>query len=82
MDSSVTSAAAPHRDLSEYIKEEPLIALAMATAAGFVLGGGVNRRVGLAMLTIVGQIAIRSVASGMIAAMVTVGNDRKEMRHR
>jgi hypothetical protein len=33
----------------------------VATAAGFILGGGVNSRIGLAMLTFVGQIAILGV---------------------
>lgn len=73
MDSSVKGATR-HRDVSEYVKDEPLSALAMAIAAGFVLGGGVSRRVGLAMLTIVGQIALRSVATSMIGAMVPVCN--------
>jgi uncharacterized membrane protein YebE (DUF533 family) len=81
VDSSANSAAW-HRDVSEYVKDEPLTALAMATAAGFVLGGGVNRRLGLAILTILGQIALRSVASSVIAAMVPVSNDCKRTGHR
>ena len=58
MDISAASAVL-HRDMGEYVRGEPLTALAIATVAGFVLGGGVNRRIGLAMLTIVGRIALR-----------------------
>jgi hypothetical protein len=69
------NSAARHRDVGEYVRDEPLTALAIATVAGFVLGGGVNRRIGLAMLTIVGRIALRGVATGLIVGMVTGGND-------
>ena len=74
MDTSANSAAR-HRDVSEYVRDEPLTALAIAAVAGFVLGGGVNRRLGLAMLTIVGRIALRGVATSLIFGMVTGGND-------
>ena len=59
--------AARHRNVVEYVRNEPLTALAIAAAAGFVLGGGVNRRVGLAVLTIAGRIALSSVATILIA---------------
>ena len=71
-------------NLGEYIREEPLTALAIATAAGFVLGGGVTRRIGLAVLTMVGQIALRGVATNLIVGMVTGGYDsvgRDSTRH-
>jgi hypothetical protein len=61
--------------VGEYVRDEPLTALAIATVAGFVLGGGVNRRVGLAVLTIAGRIALRSVATGLIVGMVTGTHD-------
>jgi hypothetical protein len=63
--------------VSEYVREEPLTALAIATIAGFVLGGGVNRRIGLAMLTIVGRIALRDVATSLIVGMVTGSRDNR-----
>jgi len=63
------------RDVAEYIRDEPLTALAIATAAGFILGGGVNRRIGLVMLTIAGRIALRGVTTSLIAGMVTGGHD-------
>ena len=63
------------RHVSQYIKDEPLTALAIAAAAGFVLGGGVNRRIGLALITIVGRIALRDVASGLIVSLMTGSYD-------
>jgi hypothetical protein len=68
------NSAARHRDVVEYIRDEPLTALAIASMTGFVLGGGVNRRIGLAMLTIVGRIALRGVATSLIFGMVTGSN--------
>jgi len=62
------------RDVAEYVKDEPLTALAIAGAVGFVLGGGINRRVGFAMLTAVSRIAIRAVATSLILGVVT-GDD-------
>ena len=59
------------RDVSEFVREEPLTALAIAGAAGFILGGGLDSRIGLALLTIVGRIALRGVATGFIVGLVT-----------
>ena len=59
------------RDVSEYVRDEPLAAVAIATAAGFVLGGGVNRRIGLAILTMAGRMAFRGAATSLILGMVT-----------
>lgn len=57
--------------MSEYVRDEPLTAVAIAGVAGFVLGGGVNRRIGLAMLTMVTRIALRAVATSMFVGMIT-----------
>jgi hypothetical protein len=74
-----TNSSAPRRprstDVAEYVRDEPLTALAIAIAAGFVLGGGVNRRIGLAILTMVGRTALSGVANGLILGMVTGSND-------
>jgi hypothetical protein len=74
-----TNSSAPRRhrsrDVSEYVRDEPLTALAIATAAGFILGGGVNRRIGLAMLTMVGRTVFRGVATSLILGMVTGSYD-------
>jgi hypothetical protein len=66
--------APPHRTIGHYVRDEPLTALAIAAAAGFVLGGGVNRRLGLAMLTIVGRVALRNVAASVITGVITNTN--------
>jgi hypothetical protein len=63
--------------LGQYVREEPLTALAIAAVTGFVLGGGVNRRIGLAMLTIAGRIALRGVADNLILGMVGYGHDNQ-----
>jgi hypothetical protein len=62
-----------------YVKDEPLTVLALAAAAGFVLGGGANRRTSLAILTIIGRIAVRDVATSLIVRMATgTHNKRKQ----
>jgi hypothetical protein len=77
----ISTSAAPRRhrsrDVAEYVRDEPLTALAIATTAGFVLGGGVNlnRRIGLAMLTMVGRTVLRGVATSLILGMVTGSYD-------
>jgi hypothetical protein len=65
------------RDLGEYVRDEPFTALAISALAGFVLGGGVNRRIGLAMLMMVGRVALRGAATNLIAGMLL---DRQDNR--
>ena len=50
-----------HNDKSwtEFISEEPIACLAMAAAAGFVLGGGTRQQGGFAILTMLGQIIVK-----------------------
>jgi hypothetical protein len=55
----LTDAAELSRDLTIYIKDEPVKSLAIATAAGFVFGGGLNSRLGMAMITIGTRMALR-----------------------
>ncbi len=76
MDTSPNSVAR-HRGVSEFVRDEPLTALAIAAAAGFVLGGGVNRRLGLTILTTVGRIALQSAATSLITGML-VGTHESE----
>jgi hypothetical protein len=66
------------RRVGEYVKDEPLSSLAIAAAAGFIVGGGLNSRVGQAMLTIVGRITLQSAATSFIAGIIagTQGNGR------
>jgi hypothetical protein len=74
MDISADSATRQHgrrEGLGEYVREAPLSSLAIAAAAGFLVGGGFKNRVGLAMLAIVGRIAMQGVASTFIEAIAT-----------
>jgi hypothetical protein len=65
------------RDIGEYIKQEPLTALAIAGGVGFILGGGANSRIGLALLTLVGRIALRGAAASFIVDLVTGNHDNQ-----
>ena len=60
----------PYGEVSEYVRREPLTTLAIAAATGFVLGGGVNRRIGLAILTFVGRNVVRGVATSLIVGIM------------
>jgi hypothetical protein len=78
MDISADAAAARRdrsRDVGDYVRDEPLRSLMVATAAGFILGGGVNSRIGLAMLTFAGQIALRGVVASSLVELVTGSHD-------
>ena len=59
-----------NRDIGEYIKEEPLTSLAIASGVGFIVGGGANSRIGLALLSVVGRIALRGAATNFIVDLV------------
>ena len=66
-----------NRDIGEYIREEPLTSLAIASGVGFIVGGGANSRIGLALLSIVGRIALRGVATNFIVDLVTGKEDNQ-----
>ncbi|HSU91106.1 MAG TPA: hypothetical protein VLI44_06640 [Sporolactobacillaceae bacterium] len=71
------------RDLAEYINDEPLTALAIAGAAGFILGGGASSRIGLAALAMVGKIALRGAATNFLVGLfVPDSTDRRPERAR
>jgi len=82
----LTDAADLSRDLTIYIKDEPVKSLAIATAAGFVFGGGLNSRLGMAMITIGTRMALRGVWGYSLAGAVISrshhqgGQDRAEHR--
>ncbi len=76
MNTSANSAARPHGrrdDVGDYVRESPLSALAIAAAAGFLVGGGLKNRVGLALLAMVGRVAIQGAATTFIEA-IAAGN--------
>jgi 1,4-dihydroxy-2-naphthoyl-CoA synthase len=53
--------------IEESIRERPLPAVAIAAAAGFVVGGGMVTRLGLLTLTLFGRQAARETASNFIS---------------
>jgi hypothetical protein len=60
-----------NRDIGEYIKEEPLTSLAVAGGLGFIVGGGAKSRIGLALLSIVGRMALRGAVTSFVVDLVT-----------
>jgi hypothetical protein len=46
------------RDAREYIRHEPVAALAMAAGGGFIVGGGASTRPGFALLAFIGRVAV------------------------
>jgi hypothetical protein len=60
-----------NRDIGEYIKQEPLTSLAIAGGVGFIVGGGAKSRIGLALLSIVGRIALRGAITSFVVDLVT-----------
>src|SRR5947209_7406080 len=73
------------RDIREYISDEPLTALAIAGAAGFILGGGASSRLGLAALAMVGKIVLRGAATNFLVGLLVPNPDqdrhRQDRRH-
>lgn len=69
------------RDVGEYIREEPLTSLAIAGAAGFILGGGANSKIGLAALAMAGKIAIRGAATNFIIGLIAPNPDGRRAGH-
>lgn len=77
---------APHRyrwadqdkPLTERIREQPLMALGFAAAAGFVAGGGLWSRTGRIVLSLVGRATIRRLVVDTIAkSVMNHGSDRR-----
>jgi hypothetical protein len=73
LNGSADGSVAEHQrspDLAEYVRAEPLKSVTVAAAAGFILGGGLNSRVGLALLAFVGRIALRQMVTGSLVELV------------
>jgi hypothetical protein len=70
-----------NRDIGEYIKEEPLTSLAIAGGVGFIVGGGAKSRIGLALLSVVGRIALRGAVTSFVVDLVT-GNHQDRLAGR
>jgi hypothetical protein len=52
------------------IRRQPLNALTVAAAAGFILGGGLKTRIGRGLVLVTGRSLIRSAMYGFIAGLV------------
>ncbi len=58
------------RQLEKTIREKPLSAAALAATIGFIVGGGLATRPGLAMLILFGRMAAKETAVNFVTEMV------------
>jgi|SRR5712664_3043205 len=58
------------RQLEKTIREKPLSAAALAATLGFIVGGGLATRPGLAMLVLLGRMATRETAVDLVTGLV------------
>jgi ElaB/YqjD/DUF883 family membrane-anchored ribosome-binding protein len=58
------------RQLEKTIREKPLSAAALAATVGFIVGGGLATRPGLAMLVLFGRMAAKETAVNLVTEMV------------
>ena len=58
------------RKLEKTIRDKPLSAAALAATAGFIFGGGLATRPGLAMLMLFGRMAAQETAVNLVTDMV------------
>ena len=58
------------RQLEKTIREKPLSAAALAATVGFIVGGGLATRPGLAMLILFGRMAAKETAVNLVTEMV------------
>jgi hypothetical protein len=68
--SPASDRARPRRNdlsLTEIIQEQPVTGLAVAMAAGFILGGGMRSTNGLALLALIGQVAMRDALGTLVS---------------
>jgi hypothetical protein len=72
------------RHLEDFVRDEPLTALAIAVTAGFIIGGGAGSRVGRAALGFVGRLAVRGAVGKLLVGMVMGSDERgaKEFENR
>jgi hypothetical protein len=64
--------------LTDRIRERPLVALGLAGATGFVLGGGAFSRTGMAILMIFGRLWLRQAVSDVIASAMANHQQQRE----
>jgi hypothetical protein len=66
--------------LTDRIRERPMVALGLAGATGFVLGGGAFSRTGMAILMIFGRLWLRQTVTDVIAS--AMANHQQQQRER
>jgi hypothetical protein len=64
------------RQLEDFVRDEPLTALAISITAGFILGGGAGTSAGRAALGFVGRLAIRGAVGKLLTEMLTGTHER------
>jgi hypothetical protein len=67
------------RDIAGYIREEPLTSLAISGGVGFIFGGGARSRIGLALLTTVGRIALSAAVTSFVVGLVSGDRDNQNL---
>ena len=84
VDASAKPAHRQRRHLEEFVRDEPLTALAITVTAGFILGGGAGTRAGRSALGFVAQTAIRAVVGNLLIGMLmgSPGRGAKESENR
>jgi len=65
------------RTLTDIVKEEPIACLAVAAAAGFLLGGGAKHSGGFTILTMLGQIIVREALGESLGDLMGLGEERE-----
>jgi hypothetical protein len=64
--------------LTERVRERPLLALGLASLAGFVIGGGASSRTGAATLILIARIWLRRAATdALTSAMTSYGTAKR-----
>jgi hypothetical protein len=60
---------------ADSVKNDPFTAMAVAAAAGFLVGGGARSHAGRTMLMFIGRIVAPGAAYNFVAGMVTGRHD-------
>jgi hypothetical protein len=63
------------RRWAESVKDDPLTGLAIAVAAGFLVGGGAGTHAGRTMLAFLGRIVVPGAALNFVDGIVTGNHD-------
>jgi hypothetical protein len=77
VDASAQPVERRRRHLDEFVRDEPLTALAIAVTAGFILGGGAATRSGRGALGLVGRLALRGAVTNLLAGMLAGSRERR-----